>query len=68
MQASFGEFYGNVFIEGSTIVDGDWYLASNIFSYANTTSTEGYTVKGYHPYLRMTFVSNAGAVTNLWVR
>jgi hypothetical protein len=68
MQASFGEFYGNVFIEGSTIVDGDWYLASNIFSYANTTSTEGYTVTGYHPYIRMTFVSNAGVVTNLWAR
>lgn len=68
MQATFAEFNGNVFIQGSTLPDTDWYLASEVYTYANLTSTEGYTVRGYHPYLRMVYVSNAGAVTNLLVR
>lgn len=68
LQATYTDFYGNVFIEGSTIVDGNWYLVSNIYNYTDQTSTEGYLVRGYHPYIRMTFVSNAGVVTNLWTR
>lgn len=68
LQASYEQFNGNVVIEGSTIVDGDWYPASPVYSYANVTDTVGYTVRGYHPYIRMQFASNAGVVTNIWSR
>jgi len=68
LQASYERFNGNVVIEGSTIVDGDWYPASPVYSYANVTDTVGYTVRGFHPYIRMQFASNAGVVTNIWSR
>lgn len=67
IQAEYDQFYGNVTISGSTIVDGDWYIIDN-YEYANVSETKGYTIVGYHPYVLMTFQSNAGAVTNLLAR
>lgn len=68
IQAHYTEFYGNVVIEGSTIVDGDWYVIDEETDLANITETRGYVVKGYHPFVRMSFTSNAGAVTNILAR
>lgn len=67
LQASYTDFYGNVLITGSTIVDGDWYPIETHF-YANVAETKGYTIKGYHPYIRMNFESNAGIVSNILFR
>jgi len=66
-QAQFEQFNGNVLIEGSTIVDGDWYPIE-LHQYSNITDTLGFTVRGYHPYVRMSFLSNAGAVFNVLAR
>lgn len=68
IQAQYVDYVGNVIIEGSTIVDGDWYpITTN--TYSNTTSdTKGYVIRGFHPYIRMQFVSNTGAVTNILAR
>jgi hypothetical protein len=67
LQAQYSDYYGNIAIEGSTIVDGDWYP---IFTdtYEVVTDTKGYVVEGYHPYIRMQFESNAGFVTNILAR
>ena len=67
LQAQYSDYYGNIAIEGSTIVDGDWYP---IFAdtYEEVTDTKGYVVQGYHPYIRMQFESNAGIVTNILAR
>lgn len=67
LQTEYYQYTGNVLIAGSSIVDGDWYPIDN-FTYANTTDTFGYVIRGYHPYIRMTFQSNAGAVTNILAR
>lgn len=67
IQARYTEYTGNVIIEGSTIVDGDWYPITTA-SYSNATDTYGYTIRGYHPYVRMQFVSNVGVVTNILAR
>lgn len=67
LQARYTDYVGNVVIEGSTIVDGDWYPIT-AHSYANVTETYGYTIRGFHPYIRMQFVSNTGAVTNILAR
>jgi hypothetical protein len=67
-QTHFDQFNGNVVIEGSTIPDNDWYPITIDPLLANVTETRGYTVRGFHPYIRMQFVSNAGAVTNVLVR
>jgi len=68
IQAHYDEYYGNVLIEGSTQVDSDWYPIQAYTDLANVTETVGYVIKGYHPFVRMSFTSNAGAVTNILSR
>ncbi len=68
IQAKFEEYYGNILIEGSTQVDVDWYPIINDTDYANVDETRGYTIHGFHPFVRMNFVSNAGAVTSILAR
>jgi hypothetical protein len=67
LQAQYTDYYGNIVIEGSTIVDGDWYPILTD-TYSNVSDTKGYVVQGYHPYVRMQFESNNGAVTNILTR
>jgi hypothetical protein len=67
LQVHYDEFYGNVAILGSTIVDGDWYPIQ-LHEYSNVTETKGYVVRGFHPYIRMEFESNAGAAMNILAR
>lgn len=67
-QTQYDGYYGNVKIQGSTIESGDWYPIFVSEDYANVTETKGYTVKGFHPYIRIEFTSNAGAVTNILAR
>lgn len=67
IQAKYTDYTGNVTIEGSTIVDADWYPITDS-SYANTSNTYGYTIQGFHPYIRMVFTANTGAVTNILAR
>lgn len=67
LQAQYSDYYGNIVIEGSTIVDGDWYPITTA-TYSNVSDTKGYTITGFHPYIRMQFVSNTGAVTNILAR
>jgi len=67
IQTSYVEFNGDVTILGSTIVDGEWYPITTE-EYSNVTDTFGYTIRGYHPFVKMQFVSNTGAVTNILAR
>ena len=68
IQTHYTEFYGDVTIQGSTQVDSDWYPIYVETDMANVTETKGYTIKGFHPFVRMSFTSNAGAVTNILAR
>lgn len=67
LQTKFNEFEGNVIIEGSTQPDVNWYEITSS-TYANTSDTFGYTIKGYHPFVRMTFVSESGEVEKILAR
>ncbi len=67
-QATYADYYGNVLVEGSTIPDGDWYPILADTGYSNVNDTKGYVINGYHPYVRIQFESNVGAVTNVLVR
>lgn len=67
IQAQYTQYYGNVIVEGSTIVNGDWYPITTA-TYSNVSDTKGYVIQGYHPYIRMQFVSNVGIVTNILAR
>jgi hypothetical protein len=68
IQTEYIEFYGNTTIQCSTIVDNDWYDIVTTEEVANSTVTVGYVIQGFHPYIRMQFTSNAGAVTNILTR
>ena len=68
IQANYHEFNGEVLIEGTFNSQlTDWYPITSD-EYDNVTDTKGYTIKGYHPFVRMVFTSNTGAVTNILAR
>ncbi len=67
IQTTYFEFNGDVTILGSTQPDTEWYPITT-HTYANTSDTYGYTIRGYHPFVKMQFMSNAGAVTNILAR
>ena len=67
IQSTYLGYYGNVSIQGSVIESADWYVIDT-FSYSNVGNTIGYTIKGFHPYIRVEYLSNCGAVTNLLAR
>lgn len=62
------EYYGNTTIQGSAIVDGDWYDITTTETVSNVTQTVGYVVEGFHPYIRLGFTSNSGAIANILTR
>ena len=68
IQTEYIEYYGNTIIQGSSIVDNDWYDIVTTEEVSNVTQTVGYVIQGFHPYIRMQFTSNAGAVTNILTR
>lgn len=69
LQAHYTDYFGSVVIEGSTIVDGDWYpIETHAYDTEQVTDTFGYTIRGFHPYVRMAFTSNVGVVTNVLAR
>jgi hypothetical protein len=68
IQTHYTEFYGDVTIQGSTQVDSDWYPIYVDPDLADVTETRGYTIRGFHPFVRMSFTSNAGVVTNILAR
>lgn len=68
IQTHYDEYYGNVAILGSSIVDGDFYVIEADDELANVTETKGYTIHGYHPFVKVQFTSNSGAVTNILAR
>lgn len=67
IQAQYNEYEGNVVIQGSTLVDSDWYVI-DVEEYANISETKGYTITGFHPFIRMQFNSTLGEVDNILAR
>ena len=68
LQAHLHEFNGDVGIEGTFNSElTDWYPIRTD-EYLETTETVGYTIKGFHPFIRMVFTSNTGVVSNILAR
>jgi hypothetical protein len=67
VQAQYNEYEGNVVIQGSTIPDGEWYTITTE-EYSNISETKGYTIIGFHPFVRLQFNSDQGEVGNILVR
>ena len=66
-------YVGNVTLQGSTLVDSDYYDI-NQYRYGNAangnseSSTIGYTMTGYHPFIRIKFEANVGNIVTLLAR
>lgn len=67
IQAQYSEYEGNIVIQGSTLVDSDWYTITTE-EYSNVSETKGYTITGFHPFVRLEFNSDQGEVSNILAR
>ena len=69
----YANYVGNVTIQGSTIVDSSYYDI-NSFRYGNAANsnsesgTIGYTVDGYHPFIKLKFEANVGNIVTVLAR
>lgn len=68
IQSYYANYSGNVQIQGSTVADSDWYNIGNVYQYLDETKSDGYIIEGYHPYVRLKFVSTQGDVTQILAR
>ena len=69
----YSNYVGNMTIQGSTVVDSAYYdIATYQYGNANTGDSEsntiGYTVEGYHPYIKLKFESNVGNIITILAR
>ncbi len=68
IQSYYTGFSGTMQLQGSTLVDADWYDIGDLYMFLETTGTEIYTLEGFHPYVRMRFDYTEGNVDNILVR
>lgn len=68
IQPFLDNYSGNVQIQGSTTPDTEWYDIGNAYTYLSSTQTDGYSVIGFHPYIRLKFVSTQGNITKILAR
>lgn len=68
LQTEISNYSGNINFLGSTEPDTNWY---NLFTYSNlsaNSSVLGTSITGYHPYIKLEFVSTGGDVTKILAR
>lgn len=68
IQTYFTNFTGNIQVQGSILGDSDWYNVTDTNAYSTETGTDYYTIEGYHPFLRLQFVSSLGSADNILIR
>jgi hypothetical protein len=68
IQPYLDQYSGNIVIQGSTLVDAGWYDIQTIGTFVQDSNTAGYTIEGFHPYLRLQFNGTNGDITNILVR
>jgi hypothetical protein len=68
LQLYLDNYTGNVQVQGSTTVDSNWYNIGSSFTYQSETSSQGLSVNGFHPYLRVKFDYTQGDITKILAR
>jgi len=67
IQIKYTDYTGDIIPQGSTTGVGEWYDI-DYYDYDLSTGTEGWTITGYHPYIRLKFVSTHGTVDKILAR
>ena len=58
-------FTGSLQFEGSTVADfSTYYTLSPVYTYSDFTGTEGLTIDGYHPYVRIKIINDGTGPTD----
>lgn len=58
-QRWFEDFTGTVQFQGSTVADfSTYYNLSPVYNYTDYTGTEGHTITGYHPFIRLKIIND----------
>lgn len=68
LQTYFANYSGTMQIQGSTVPDADWYDIGSNYTYLDVNTSQGYIIDGYHPYVRVKFISTQGDVTQILAR
>lgn len=68
LQLMYDGFVGTITTQGSTDGQSGWYDIEYEDYISAFSTTEGYTINGFHPYMRIKFVSTVGSVTKILVR
>ncbi len=68
IQTQLNDYTGDIQVQGSTTGTQEWYDIGDPNVYVNSMDTEGYTFEGYHPYIRLKFVSTNGLVSKILAR
>jgi len=69
MQVAYDGYIGNVTIQGSTNGTSNWYDIDDYeYNNSSVTGSYGYTIVGFHPYVKIKFDSSVGNVTNILAR
>lgn len=68
IQTLTNDYTGTIQVQGSTTGTTEWYNIDDPYVYDHSTETNGYTFQGYHPYIRLMFVSSNGTVDKILAR
>lgn len=67
IQTNLTDFTGNVSAQGST-TGIEWYDIGDVYTYDATTAAVGIVVEGFHPKVKLKFVSTQGTVDRILAR
>lgn len=67
-QSHIANYSGTLQIQGSTTPNIGWYNIGPNNTFTEETATLGYTIEGFHPYVRLQFVSTNGEVSPILAR
>jgi hypothetical protein len=68
IQPFMSEFSGSLQVQGSTTGTTEWYNIGNAYTYLTATQTDGYTITGFHPFVRIKILSTEGDITQILAR
>ncbi len=67
LQTNLANYSGNINVLGSTEPDSDWYTIESL-NFSTSNLTIGTTIEGFHPYIKLEFVSTGGNVDSILAR
>jgi hypothetical protein len=68
IQTKLDGYTGNVQVQGSTVPESDWYNLGNVAVFTDSSESTGFIIEGFHPFVRLEFVSTQGNISHILAR